>query len=405
MKPAFGDSPSGPPIAQRIAGRRLRDVAIVLCATLSTAAAALLIEDLFPLDGDRVRDPQRWTVWVLVTVMLLLLLWSRQRQSRRAGTLYYVRYLMESMPDWRLDQLDVVKRHHLDLRVVTKWCSAKARGGILDISTEVAAVSRDLQQTMNDDQVETGYNVAPNLLVPAGIAIGYDLYRWDDMTLEELFEGAKPVSLSFALEQAPDEADYLVPGRRLVDGVPGARAVLVSVDLTPAGKATRPDWRFSKRYRVAVWPHAGTDIDEDAAAVTVSTGPSGVFEPYLDPDKPDAVAPWTAVVHPWAATLEVVATLREALHDNPEHYVVLIARLPKTVAVSVGWWLTNCARREHPGCGHARCTNEGCLHPWRRLVIALWDQERAGSEFLITRVHPAQPSPRELRRAILEARP
>lgn len=373
---------------------RINDVAIVLLAAVTTACAGLVFEDALPLSPVGVRfDPRRWLVLVAVAVALTLLLWIRQRRQRFSGTLYYVRYLMEWMGDWRLDQLRAVQEGFLDKRVVTAWCTTPQENDVLDIARDTGMLTRELQSTMNGDRADTGFNLAPNLLLPAGVALGYDLYAWDDLSLEELFDGEKPVTLSWTLDDEPKWLGFESPTTREQALTNGA-AVVVTVDLTGQGRTSFPPGSYGHHYRVAVYAEPGNGTAAKSKSVNIQSNPGS---PVGTDSEGAALAP----VHPVVATREVVRAVREALHRHPDRCVVLAARVPKTVAVAVGHGLANGGDRFQPGCGHARCKQEACLHPWRRLVVALFDQESTqGARFILTRVHDGQPSAEHIHRSV-----
>lgn len=411
-----------PPV-RRAWGGRLRDLAIVVMATLTTGAVSLVLEDALPTQGDPVFQRCRWLAVLLTTGVLSVLVWRRQRTARLTGTLYYLRYLAEWMPDWRLEQLEVLQDGYLDQRFITRWFVQGTQSAAVDIADDVADLTQELQRAMNDDDVSTGFSLAPNLLLPAGVALGYDLYRRDELTLEELFPGK--VSLSWTLhEAAPGGAGFATLETRSAEVDPDGPSVLVTADLTGTGPTTRPPWTFHHHYRVAAFPAGAHGLTSPAHPVTVSTRPprrqagasvnvsqsgtadarpgSGAAEqtPPRDHTTDHDLAP--VLVHPWTATEEITRAIRRALHNHPTSPVVVAMRVPKTVAVGVGWWLANGQAGQDPGCGHDGCLQPPCRHPWRHLAIALLDQESptVGS-YVLTRVHRGQPDVDTLRGRIL----
>lgn len=373
----------------RSRGGRLRqflDVAIVFCGTAVIAFWGLIVEDLFPVDRQVEFSAVRITVGLVLLLLLLLLVYFRQRRNRARGTLYYLRYLFEWMTDWRLENLNAVKAGHPDLRVITRWASTPIVDDVWDVSADVDELSQELRRTMNDDRVDTGYNLAPNLLFPAGVGLGYELFRWDGLTLEELFDGPDPVALSWVLRSPGRDGEgfdhpQIVPPEPFGEPNADRSPVLVTVELTGSPIPSIPAWTFSRRYRVGFFPQSG---DDPAAPVRV-----------LARHPADRERGGSHLVHPWQATVAAVTALRRALHENPDNMVVVAARVPKTVAVAIGWLLSDVAAHDDPGCGHLHCVQESCRHPWRRLVPAHFDQEQ--NRWVLTRVHRGQPSAAEIR--------
>lgn len=378
---------------------RWLDPLIVVVATSATAAAALVLEDALPRPegGERYFDPPR-IGWLVASVALLVVaVIRRQRIARTAGTLYYIRHLHEWMDDWRLTELEIMKRRYLDRRVIGVWSTAIAERGAIDVSAEVERVATELQRSMNDDRIDTGFNLAPNLLLPFGIALGYHLYRWEGLTFEELFSGPGGAftSLSWGLPAGDDPRGdhpwwcFVQPSTRcdvLTDVDAGA--VLVTADFTEQGETTTPPGRYRRHYRAAVFSdRTGKARGSASRLVRVTTQtPTGVEELGFD------YSAVTAKVHPWDAVRATTGAIRRALHENPEQAVVLALRVPKTVAVGIGWSLANAIHGHGAGpCGMRGCKQPSCLHPWSRIVVALLDQESSQGGYVLTRVMSGQP--------------
>lgn len=372
------------------------DPLIVVAATLSTASASLVLEDALPLkDEDRVFSPLRvW--WLAVSgLMLVALVFLRQRRTRTAGTLYYLRYLQEWMSDWRIDDLQIVKRKYLDRRVIAEWSRVVPKDGVLELSHDVAHMCDELQRSMNDDRADTAFNIAPNLLLPVSLAVGQHLYQWDDLTLEELFSPKQ--TLSWRLDDSYDYWRFNTPIIRCESlANPDAKTVLVKADLTAAA-ATIPDGVFRRHYEVAVFAErVGTASKGVPRPVTVTTRP-----PSHEPIVGDVPAQTPALVHPLAAVEMVRRAIRLALHDNPGCLVVVALRVPKTVALGIGWALANDSLPPYDPqpsrCGVKRCLQPSCLHPWTRLVLANHNQEGTPGDYHWARVIDEQPSAEAIR--------
>ena len=367
------------------------DLVIASVATLTTGAVALVLEDALPLPpGERVFDPIRWLCMALSLLVLLLAVRSRQLRSRTSGTLYYLRCLQEWMEDWRLDAFDKVKGSYRDRRVIGRWSSAVHEQGVLDLSIEVEALIEELQRSMNDDRSDTGFHIAPNMLLPAGVAVGFQLYRWDDLTFEELFGPTR--SLSWKPGSACEWWRFDKP-EISVTHLPdqSAGCVVVTAVLTSGGATTFPQVNAKKCYEVGVFPRGALGLAAPRPVEVTTKAMPGL------PARFGGDETGVAVVHPEIATEALRVALRRALHENPDCVVVLAARLPKTVAVALGWALANDSKTR---CETAGCKQMSCLHPWSRLVIGLQDQERDDGSYVMTRVHPSQLSAEQIRLSV-----
>lgn len=358
------------------------DVAMTLCGVATVAFAGLVIEDLVPVTGHEVvADGSRWGLAAVSGALLSGLVLLRSRVSTSYGTLYYVRCLFGWMSDTHLEDLRSEESAHLDVKVVSRWLTTRPRHGVLDFSDDVMALRASLETAANEDDVRTGFHVVPNLLWPAALALGYEFYAWPTATLREY----DAQSFTWRLHPLPGNTSELAAPELRVEqptrGGPVER-VLVSVDLSPGagttnpGQVTRQAW-----YRVAVFD--GPGVAAPSRSVLMSR-----------PNGPDET---TVHVDPWTAATTIVAALRRALHEHPEASVLFSCRIPKTVALAVGWWLKNSAvQRSDPGCGDQRCPNESCRYPWTRLVPLLFSEESNPPRFIPVRAHPGQPDVAEI---------
>lgn len=361
------------------------DGAIVLSGVAATAGAALVLEDALPLKEGRTFDLTRWVWTVLATGVLLVFVRLRQRRARTTGTLYYLRFLQEWMGDWHIDALARRDGQYLDQRVIGRWCTTVPEGRYLDVVEDVTAITAELQRSMNDDRSDTGFTVAPNLLLPVAVSIGFDLYNWKGLRLEELFGNQH---LSWVLTDSSRIHGFAKPVCIETDHDYGdAQSVLVTVDLTGKGETTRPPGYYACHYRVGVLA-AGAEGELPSRPVQITTVPPPLTATHTPaPASPDDLA----LVHPRDAVTIAVAAIRCALHEHPDRCVVVAARMPKTVALGVGWALANQATIKHPGCGHVGCRQRACLHPWTNLVVLQLNQDNDAGPYLFPRVHHGQP--------------
>jgi hypothetical protein len=352
---------------------------VALLAVVTTALWGLVLEDLLPLTASTAGwSWTRWWLAIAALAILSALVLLRARITIGYGTLYYVRYLATGMRDWRQDDLANTQKGFEDLRVVTRSFSLNPGAPTIDLVQDVAAIERDLQSEMNDDRVDTGFSLAPNLLLPAAIAIGHSLYWWQGMHLVELFDGG--ASLDWA---APPTWPAVAPEpggaqpRTVWQDKDKKGAVLVRVRLT-SGPGDNLPCQAPRVLDLFVPDPQGRAQD---VTVIGTDGPSGTA------DSSTVMLP-----APIAATATAKA-VREALHEADHQLVVLAARLPKTIAVALGWLLANgelADPRNDPGCGHIQCKRPACLQPWQHLVVPVYDQ--ASRRYVLARVHPDQPT-------------
>ncbi len=379
----------------------LQDSAVVLLVTLLTALLALVVEDAIPADAGA-----RWTtarLWgtSIVGVALVIALYIRQRRVRFRGTLYYVRYLAEWMDDEHLSKYESARGGHGDARVVAAWMTASPlrspEPAVLDIAADVTSLSRELASTMNNDNAGTAFNIAPNLLWPAALAVGYDIYSWPESKLEE---AGNPQAGTGAISWSPNAAppayapQPYIAAREERATHADADAVLVTARFTP-GRDIRKA-HYQHRYHFDLTAQAGRSSTlaeafrapwpDSATPVKVATHvPRGLAKDALG----------KVVLHPSCVVTSLVTTIYHCLHTYPQSPILLYLRVPKTVAFALGMQLNNppdgvrlCGTRP----GTQRPADHSCIHPWRRIIPLLFDQESPGEpEPLVVRVHPGQP--------------
>ncbi|MDN5789578.1 MAG: hypothetical protein L0H25_01740 [Micrococcales bacterium] len=365
------------------------DRLVIVSGVLAVTLVALVIEDALPIAPGERFDARRGLALLAAVLLAVGLGWWSARLRGKDGTLYVIRYLEEWMDDWHQKELIDDHKGRLDVRAITRTAPALPEDGVWDVTADLEQMSRDLQMAMNDDDSSSGFHLAPNLLWMAGISLGYQLYAdWDNVTLEEYADrrdSSPHVDDSFTWRLTPN--DDAARGRpltlrsQMADHAP-CGTVLVTFDLTDPGEGrlvhpTKPtQWCADRWYRVAAFPEDSEGVDMPSRPVLVATEKGRVDEQR-------------AVTEPWTATRVCVAALRQALHENPDATILVAARLPKSISVAVGWWLMNCTRKHHPGCGISGCRQESCRHPWSRLVPLHFDG--ATNTYRLTRVHRGQP--------------
>lgn len=359
---------------------------VSLAAIVFAAVLGLLIESWVP-------DTPWWraaAVAISLALVIGLYFW-RDHLARTGGTLYYVRLLFPSMSDWREQAAADKRRRMQDVRIIQRWIVAEPADGGLDIADGVADIGAVLEAEMNSDSDSTGFHLAPNMLFPAALALGYDMqvrpgFRFDELDSREdeqrswLFAPTREEIARGGLSRT----GFDLPGSIRVGEDAGDGPVLMTVSLTQRPDLSPVNWRIGS--------HVAVGVFRDGVALPVELGDR--------PRPKDA----TRRVHPMDAMLVVRKAIRDAIHDHPGRQVLLNARMSKVTALGVGWLLGNDAEppgpQGHPGCGHTECRQPGCLRPWSVLVPVLWDQERRGQSYLAVRAHPAQPPVDEILRRL-----
>ena len=374
---------------------------IVVVGTLAVAVTGLVVEDVLPVQSSKALPS--WAIlrngWLRPALaaggvaLLVLLVWRRTRLSQLEGTFYYVRFLDGWMTDRHLDEERQRRKAHLDERVVVRQLVSTPRGGVIDVADDLQVVARDLQQTMNEDDVSTGFTVAPNLLWPMSLGLGYTLFAWPGLKLQEL-SGREDQRMRWALE-----GDWKATSPGFVTPVvetegPGARepvrTVVVLAELSGQGKVTLPD-----------------DLTADVVlrVTTPTTERKAGRKAHVTPEnrrsRPKQLRRGSDItaVHPRAAVDVTAGAIRHAIHCWPEARVYVILRVPKTVAVAIGRSLGGPCTE---GADEHSCRLPRCRNPWSALVPLLRDQTADGDAYHAVRVNPAQPLPEHISAAARE---
>lgn len=402
-----------------------------LIGTVGVALAGIVLEDL--LDGNAV-DPLTFALFALAVGLGLVLLGTRNSITHKRGTLYYVRLLQQSMTDTHGLGLTRRRKGYAETRSVTRWIDPRRSvGSVIDLSPQVAQLSAELERCMNDDTSASGFHLAPNMLWPAALAVGYNIFWREEIDLVDLPAGLPSAppnaggdtrldraqkqdiddTVVWRLDDQREEPELFNEPTWIVSrrGAAAAKSVLISISLTDGTRPDQPHWPADVTYRVGVFETANAqsrldrglsvgnrmveiDIDPVAAvrrafrrAVTSADAlgrPRPVFEVFRSDLR---------VVHPRRAARICLEVIRLALHEQPEATVMLACRVPKTVGLAIGALLARDGkgRNGNPGCGQERCPNQSCQDPWSRLVPLLFTEDRS-EPYAITRVHESQPS-------------
>lgn len=375
--------------------RQIASRLLSLFVIVAVALAGLIVEDWIPSKGHG-----RLVAFLIAIAAASLLVLVVTWLDKAGGTLYYVRLLFPSMSDWREQAAAEKRREMQDVRIIQRWIVAEPSDGGFDVADEVASIGAVLEAEMNRDSDSTGFHVAPNMLFPMAMALGYDMqvrdgFQFDELDSEEDKQRSwpfNPTSKAKA-ELAKNKPEFDHPMIRTVRSG-GAGPVLVTVKLTPGPDLKPVNWATGAHVAVEA-----LNRDGEAAPVKLGTGNK---------------RHQTLQVDPIEAMHVVREAIRYAIHEHPGRPVLLNARMSKATALGVGWLLGNDAERReiidgqsgkrrtqfHPGCGVEGCSRAGCLRPWSVLVPLLLDQESGGESYLAVRAHPAQPPIDEILRCL-----
>lgn len=162
---------------------------LAIFASGATAFASLLVEGLFPPGAGPwnrdLPDNRFWALGFVVSIALTVwAAWSLRAQSRQRGTLYYLRLQADTVPDLHKEAVASAASSYLGYRSVTAWLDPGL--GTVDVRRQVESVSAELQRAINDDSDDSGFDIAPNLVFPAALAVGFDWVPPREVRMREI---------------------------------------------------------------------------------------------------------------------------------------------------------------------------------------------------------------------------
>lgn len=170
---------------------------VVFGAAAAAAFGGLVAEDLLPSRDGWFENNFRVARIVGLVISLGLAAfgtWMLTQRRRNRGTLYYLRFQSETNPDFHERVMSQSRSEYLDFRSISAWCdptladvqkSGSHAYHVVDVRQQVNEMSAELQRAANDDSGESGFDIAPNLLFPTALALGYDWLPFGDVTLRE----------------------------------------------------------------------------------------------------------------------------------------------------------------------------------------------------------------------------
>lgn len=295
---------------------RTANVVLVIASALTTASLALVTQDLLPKpDPDARIVGWRWLVFAVAVVLVCGSVYWRTNAQRSTGTLFYVQMLDEGMADQRLQALRTAAKKQLARRSITRWLDLRGGtvNGVIDVHPQCQEAGTALEELVNNDRDDTAYTVAPNALWPMAMALGTHLPAGDQLKVTELPDGTGVEQETFRLRTETKPAELYVEHAEL-DGATGDR-VGVWLAFTPAKKDFDADW-----FR----------------AFGVSTAYTMTWD-GVDPAEGSVVRYQRDELERLAAG--IAKTLAELKRTHKDSEFVVIAMIPKAVALAVGWHL------------------------------------------------------------------
>ncbi|MER7077272.1 hypothetical protein SAMN02982929_00965 [Saccharopolyspora kobensis] len=294
---------------------------IVTSTAVITAALALVVEDGFPKtpQDKPVIVPERLTVLVVALVVLILALLWRTYVHDKKGTLFYVQVLDESMANLHNEPLKAAREERLALRSVTRWVSlnGRRRNGVIDMVEACREIGHAVEDAINTDRNDTGYTIAPNIFWPMALAVGAHLPQPDKLKLLE-FEarrkGSKRRAAEFPMDSPP--SGLL---RRDTHELAGSQGNRVGVWLALTDKA-----KFYSEEKFADFGVSTLHVITLGGKIPGRDG----YEPDFDRDALASFGP------------EISRFLREIKRETADRELVVVAMVPKTVTLAIGWHLS-----------------------------------------------------------------
>ncbi|MFT3861386.1 hypothetical protein [Micropruina sp.] len=360
---------------------------LVFAGSVAAAFAGLVAEDFFP-------GREEWLTWcvrllrigcLLAATVLAWLALRRLRLRRRLrGTLYYLRMQSDTNDDYHSRAINQASKDYLGFRAMAAWCDPGT--GIVDVRDHVTRLSTELQRSTNDDADDSGFDIAPNLIFPVALGVGYD---WippgpGELRLREFSTRVGKENLqdfewrlgclSAAGAAPPDRETGVSPPDKPVCGQPECRTRHFRVN-GPAGRVnmcavtdrlnldtpvravwleywltasdyTKKPFLMESQYKASAQVTRIIRVEvkvsaESAAAYTLlSYTDQGVESEMTVRQIAEGAAYW----------------LGETLREYPDATVFVAGGMPKTVALAMGYLMTRPPLQKP------------AAHPWRRIV-------------------------------------
>lgn len=337
-------------IAGRARQRGLADIGIAVLVPMTAAMFGLVLEDAIPVGA----NPQtfsfaRWAILLGLLGLLVAAVFYRRWVYHGTGTLFSLSFLEETMVDYHEQALADAARRHMAVQLLGRRVDLLGREheGVVDVVQPRQELSRALENAMNQDREDTGYAIAPNLLWPAALTVGFSLTRTDKIRFLEYGEETTAFRLR---DRAPERVAVRTEPNRVLAHPTGDRlGVLLS--FTQAAVKFDIDQRF-REFGV-----------RDVAVL----GPAAhVKDRRLTGPELGRLAD------------DLAGHLAYIKRTAGDRELVVVAFLPKTVALLSGWYLSRQKVRFFAG-----------THLMHYLGGNPGDPD---DRFVALRMHPSQPT-------------
>ncbi|MGH3840520.1 MAG: hypothetical protein ACRDS0_03610 [Pseudonocardiaceae bacterium] len=327
--------------------RALADIGVAVLVAWTAAVLGLVLDNVLPGSAAPAPfSPIRLIIMIGSVALLIGSVALRRWIYRGTGTLYSLCLLDETMRDYHEDtQRDAAERH-MAVQIIGRRVDLLGRehDGVVDVVQPRQELSRALESALNQDRQDTGYAVAPILLWPAALAVGASLFRTDRM---RFLEYAKNTTQEFRFQDKASEqvAEWKEQDHIVVPEPTGDRhGVLLSF--------TRPLTEFDVDRR----------CKEFGVAKLVVVRPQPHVQGHrLSGPELNRLAE------------DLAGCLAELKRAARPRELVVVAFVPKTVALLTGWYLSRTQERFFDG---------------THLMHHVRDEDR----FVAMRVHPSQPT-------------
>lgn len=329
------------------------------------------------------------SLWKIVPGLLLLgslgltfwLIRRHVKQRSEWGTAYYLGALLTGMQDRHAVLFRSIQKRYQGLRAVTCWLLGRGEDGY-DWTGEVSETAARLQDSMNEDDSSSSFTLHPNMLMPVALSLGAQVYSPHPLDLVEIPDKGAGSEMpetwplwrlpDTVQDQVPDVVEISSPAESGGDGM-----ILVTMQIGPGEEQITipPAWRVDARYALGPAPDRPRLrlVEEAKPARNGDSGADLTGSEWL------------------AACLTVLRAALQGGGEGDDRPILLLARLPKTVAFALGTRLEEVWAEE-------KSRQHDSI--WRRLVPMHWEEPE--KRWAVARVHPAQPPLPELRARLRE---
>ncbi|SNR87821.1 hypothetical protein SAMN06265360_1271 [Haloechinothrix alba] len=294
------------------------------------AAAAAVTAALLALILDSLLSPE-WRSLLLVAgtalITLLLLVFWRSLIRDRPGTLFCIQLLDEAMRDARKPSREAAIARSVSVRSLTRWVDLDhhTTDGIIDLSQPCQDLGTRLESLVNTDRDDTGCTVAPNLLWPVALSVGAYLPATRDIRVLEMNPTDPTKNCDFSLPLGEfdittsheEPTDEKLTRTDVHDNIPDSATVAVHLAFTKQADSLELTHLLERPTRRVYKIHPRGSILAAAAKTDSLDG-----------------------VQLRKISVEISDEIEIILRDNPGCEYAIYAMIPKSVALTLGWHLS-----------------------------------------------------------------